>query len=342
MKKYNVTIGMPVYKSVDSIRRSLLSALNQSYFSIEFLIVDDCGFDGSLDIIEQLKGEHPRGDDIHIVCHAQNLGVSTARNHIIEEAQGDFLYFMDSDDMIAEDTIELLMKNVCQYDAEIAFGSYEKILTSGERIVYQYPSLQLLGKDKLAEFAYRKYGGIQASACNYLVKTSILRDNHLRFIDTNYWEDMVFTFDLVTYITRAVLLPTITYSYLCRENSLSHYQFRNHISKGEVLQNVKAIDHLKESSLSLYNKAYFGNRCYNIVMTDFYIACTILKRRKEIIPSITNGEIRNFMKHPATLCQIVQFNRLRLSNLFLYALTKMPSSWCVTLIRFIGKKKQLI
>ena len=199
-----------------------------------------------------------------------------------------------------------------------------------------------MGKDKLAEFAYRKYGGIQASACNFLVKTSLLRENHLYFINTNYWEDLVFTLDLVTYISRAVLLPDITYTYLCRENSLSHYQQRESISKEEVMQSVNAIDHLKDTSSLLYNKVYFPDRCFNIVMSDFYIACTILKRKEDIQPSFTNEEIKSLMSHPATWKQIATFRQSRLKNQFIYLMGKLPSTLCVTAVWSLGKLKKLV
>ena len=97
-----------------------------------------------------------RGKDIRIITHHENQGVSASRNQIIDEAQGDYLYFMDSDDVIAENTISLMMQNIHQYEAEIVFGSYEKIEMSGEKYVYRYPSLQLLETDALASFAYRK------------------------------------------------------------------------------------------------------------------------------------------------------------------------------------------
>ena len=339
---YDVTIGIPVYKSVDYIRRTLESALSQAYSSIEFLIVDDAGCDGSMEVIEGIKRVHPRGNDIRIITHPHNMGVSASRNHIIDEAQGQFLYFMDSDDMIVENTIELMMQNVRQYNAEIVFGSYEKIETSGEKTICQYPSLQLLQEDELASFAYRKYAGIQASACNYLVKTSVLRAHNLRFIHTNFWEDLVFTFDLVTYINRAVLLPDITYSYICRENSLSHYQQRDSISKEEVLQNICAISHLKETSSILCNKVYFPNRCYIIAMTDFYIACNILKRRKDIHPLFSNKEIKNLMKHPATWQQIRSFHQTRIRNVILFLLSKLPSNLCIMMIWFAGKAKKIL
>ena len=340
--KYDVTIGIPVYKSVDYIQRSIESALNQTYSSIEFLIIDDCGADGSIDVVELMKAEHPRGSDIHIIKHEKNKGVAASRNHIIDKALGDYLYFMDSDDVIADNTIELMMEQVRQYDAEIVFGSYERIELTGERTVCQYPAIKLLGEDQLAIFAYRKYAGIQASVCNYLVKTSVLHEHNHRFIDTDYWEDLVFTFDLITMINRAVLLPYITYSYLCREGSLSHYQQRNIISKNEIMKNVHSIEHLKQTSSALFNKVYFPNRLFNIMMTDFYIACHILKRRKDIVPAFSNQEIKAILSYPVTYRQIWSFHQSRLKNLAFFLLSKLPSSLCIAAIWVIGKAKKLL
>lgn len=342
MMKYDVTIGIPVYKSADFIQRSLDYALNQTFPSIEFLIIDDGGNDGSMDIVEQSRANHPRGKDILVVRHSQNLGVSAARNRIIDEAHGDYLYFMDSDDVITDNSIDLLMQAARQYDAEIVFGSYEKIEVSGKKTIYQYPSLQLFQEDELASFAYRKFAGIQASACNFLVKTSLLRDHQHRFIDTNYWEDLVFTFDLVTMIKRAVLLPDITYTYLCRNDSLSHYQERKQFSKGEILRNIHTIDHLKETSSLLHNKVYFPNRCFNIMMADFYIVCNILKNKDRIQPAFSKRELRDIMKSPLSFWETIALKNRKLENLFLYMLGVLPPSLSVGIITILGKHKGLI
>ena len=285
MSKYDVTIGIPVYNAEKYIRKTLESALNQSYSNIEFLILDDRGTDNSISVVQEIKNEHPRGKDIRIVSQPKNLGVAQARNRIIDEAMGTYLYFMDSDDVISEDCISLLYTNMMEYQAEVVFGSYEKVELfkhDSEPIPYQYPHECLFGDGKLAEFSYRCYGGIQASACNYLVSVDLLRKNNLKFIDSRYWEDMVFTFELVTYVSRAVMLPNITYSYLCRDNSLSNYQVRSKIDKSEILSNVSTIDVLKRNTRALIGKSYLGNRCYNIVMTDFYIICNVLKNQKLI------------------------------------------------------------
>ncbi len=121
--KYDVTIGIPVYKAESYIRKTMESALSQSYPSIEFLIVDDAGGDGFISIVNEFLASHPRGKNIRVLFHTHNQGVSASRNQIIDEAQGEFLYFMDADDLIVENTIELLMHNIRQYQAEIAFGS---------------------------------------------------------------------------------------------------------------------------------------------------------------------------------------------------------------------------
>lgn len=339
---YDVTIGIPFYRSVDTIDQTLESALSQTYESIEFLLIDDGGKDGSLAKVQDMIQYHPRGKDVRIISHEHNIGVAASRNEIIDKAQGEFVYFLDSDDVIDENAISLLMKHARKHEAEIVFGSYEKIDLDGRKTIYRYPYKVFTESNQLAAFAYRKYGGIQASACNYIVKTSLLRTNKHYFLNSNYWEDLVFTFDLVTYISRVVLLPDITYSYFCRGNSLSHYQQRKNISKEEIMKNIYAIEHLKKTSSILYDKVYFPNRCYNIVMTDFYIACNILKRRETIQPSISNKEIKTIMHHPATWSQICIFQQSRCRNIVLYMIGKLPSTLCVATIWILGKLKKLI
>lgn len=338
--KYDVTIGIPVYNSAPFIIQAFKSALSQSYASIEFLIVNDGSSDGSIDIIKQILVQHPRKKDVHFIDHQENLGVSASRNAIIDQALGKYLYFMDSDDEIAPDTIKLLIEVIRKYDAEIAFGSYEKTEISGEKILYQYPSIQFDGEDQLACFAYRKFGGIQASACNYLVRTSLLRDHNLHFVNADYWEDMVFTFELVTYIKKAILLPDITYHYISRSNSLSQCHQRISVPKEEVMKNVATVDNLKQRTPLLYNKVYFPQRCYCVMMMDLYVAFHVLKHRESILPYVSDYEIRQMMSHPATFRQIILFRRTLIKNLALFIIGKLPPKRSVAALQFLLKMKK--
>lgn len=340
--EYDVTIGIPFYRSIDTIGKTLESALSQTYDSIEFLLIDDGGEDGSLAKAQDARLYHPRGNNVRIISHEYNMGVAASRNEIIDKAKGEFVYFLDSDDIINANTISLLMKQAREYDAEMVFGSYEKIEINGNRTVFQYPFLLFTELDQLASFAYRKYGGIQASACNYIVKTSLLRTNKHYFVNSNYWEDLVFTFDLVTFVSRAVLLPDVTYSYRCRPDSLSHYQERSKVSKEEIMQTVQTIDHLKKASPQISSKAYYPNRCYQVVMTDFYVACRILKLGNHIVPKVQNTEIKQMMRHPATFLLICSFHQSRMKNLMMYIIGKLPAFMCISVVWCLGKAKKLI
>ena len=342
MMEYDVTIGIPIYRSVDTIAQTLESALSQTYESIEFLLIDDGGKDGSLAKVHDLIQHHSREKDVRIISHEYNMGVAVSRNEIIDKALGEFVYFLDSDDVIDKNTIFLLMKHAREHDAEMVFGSYEKIDLDGRKTLYQYPYIVFAESDQLAAYAYRRYGGIQASACNYIVKTSLLRTNKHYFVNSNYWEDLVFTFELVTFVSRAVLLPDVTYSYRCRPNSLSHYQERSNVCKEEIMQTVRTIDHLKKTTSKISSKVYYPNYCYQVVMTDFFVVCRILKLGNHIMPKVRNTEIKQMMSHPASFLQICSFRQSRMKNLIMYFIGKLPDFMCVSVVWSLGKSKKLI
>ena len=339
--QYKVTIGIPVSRVEDYIERTMSSVLSQTYLDIEFLVVDDGSDDGSLEILKSIRDSHPRGKDIRILTHECNLGVSETRNQIIDEARGDYLYFVDSDDVIDKNTISLLMKEIEIHQADVAFGSYERIDLSGERKIFRYPKMLFEDADSFAVFAYQRYAGFQASACNFLVRLSLIHENHLRFYKAEFWEDMVFTLNLVTLAERAVLLPDITYTYLCRENSLSNSWHYDIISKETIVNFFKAVDLLKGEKDRYIQKSYYPNRCNIALMSDFYIVCNVLKKSKYIVPSFTDEELHQFMKHPATISEILQFKQLRIRNLFLFIIGKMPSFLCLLIIKLLAKIKSL-
>ena len=106
--------------------------------------------------------------------------------------------------------------------------------------------------------------------------------------------------------------------------------------------NIETINHLKVTSSLLFNKIYYPNRCKNIVMTDFYIACNILKRGNNIVPPFSHQDIKLLMSHPATFRQICSFRQSRMSNMLLFFLGKMPSIACVMAIWCLGKLKKLV
>ena len=343
-EQYEVTIGIPVYQSVDYIQDTMNSALNQSFPDIEFLIVDDRGNDGTMDVISHFQTSHPRGNDIRILVNEKNKGVSYSRNRIIEEARGRFLYFMDSDDTIEPNTIQLLYDAVIQHHVQVAYGSYEIIdgIGNSPNEVYQKDALVLRGEDELAMYAFKNNHIFHVSACNHLISLEFLRQSNVRFIDASYWEDMVYTTELVTKVESAVLLPDITYHYLRRQDSLSHYQERPAYEKSEILKNASILKQLKNRCIALRGRAYLPYLCYNLEMDSFYMVCHIIQKNDRIVPKVTNREMRMILQHPMTLKDILLFQGKMVPNFLLGLIGHLPTFMFIPFIRLIGKLKKAI
>ncbi|MBP3845914.1 MAG: glycosyltransferase family 2 protein [Prevotella sp.] len=343
--KYEVTIGIPVYNVGKYIRMTMESALAQTFGNIEFLVLDDCGTDGSMDIVREYQQNHPRGKDIRIVRQPQNGGIGRARNRIIEEAQGRYLFFLDADDTIIPNAIELLYENAVKYKAELVYGSYQRIEEFEGKINKRdccYPCRQFLNEDEFAVKVYSDYGFLQATIWNILIRMDVLQKNQLRFKAINYWEDFTLTMDLPTYVIRVVLLPDITYHYFCRNDSLSNFQKRQKISKKEIMDTIQAVQEIKDSSVRIREKCYFPQRMQKVMITDFYIVCSILRNQPIIAPAFSKREIRDVMRSPLTIGEIIRFHHTRLVNVFLYLLGVLPPSVFVWLVKKIGKRKGFI
>lgn len=343
--EYEVTIGMPVYQVEKYIRESLESALSQTFPSIEFLICDDCGTDSSIAIVREYKEKHFRGKDIHIVRQPHNMGLGCARNRMIAEAKGRYIYFMDADDLLSVNAIELLYKQAVKYDADIVYGSMEKVLIydQGRHVKNtDYANRVFLHENEFASWVYEKYNRIQASTCNFLIKIDVYRCNNIQYKPVNYWEDFTTTLDLPIYITKAVLLSEVTYYYICREGTMSNYAERSHINKDEILQTMKAVQLLKDDSMRYVQKPYFSQRMLKLMMTCFYVVCTVLKNGDKIQPSFSSRELRDFMRYPIPFTKVCAFSSHWLQHMLLSIVGLLPPRWAVVSVCYIGKWKKLI
>jgi len=342
---YEVTIGIPVYNIERYVRLAMDSALAQTFQSIEFLVLDDCGTDSSMDIVREYQQNHPRGKDIRIVRQLKNGGIGNARNRIIDESSGKFLFFMDSDDTLPSNAIELLYSAMKRYDAQIVYGSNERIyneLDAQKVEVESYSDMQFLHGDEFADYAYDSFGNITANVWKYLIDINVYRENHLRFPTINYWEDFVMTVDLPAYITRAVFISDIIYQYHCRAGSLSNYQKRDLIEKQEIQDTIEALEQLKQNSHSLKDRSFFHKRMYKVMLAEFYIVCAIFRNENVISPPFEKREIRDIMSCPLAFSEIMHLRGWRFRNLLLFLLGELPPFFSVATMRVIGRCRKLI
>lgn len=119
-----ITILVPIYNVEKFIRACVVSLFEQTYKNIEYVFVNDCTPDRSIEILQEVINEYPeRKKNVRIINHEQNKGLSAARNTAIEAATGEYVMHVDSDDTIDIHTIERCVDEILKKKADVVvFG----------------------------------------------------------------------------------------------------------------------------------------------------------------------------------------------------------------------------
>ena len=338
-----ITIGIPLYNAELYIANTLESIICQEIDNIEILIVDDCGTDDSINIVKRIQSEHSLENTIRIIKHSSNKGVAEARNTIIREATGKYLFFIDADDIVSKGAISSLYSKAEFYQAEAVFGSF---YISKNNVIEEFrklPDLVLNGEDQLASYFYNGFkDNILCSTCNILLLRDFINKYNLTFPSLNYAEDLLFDYRMFPLIQKAVLTSDFTYTYITHPNSLSNYQSRNTIDINEAYRALYISKIIKDTFYGLSDKKYFPNKCAKDMKQILYYICGIIKHRKQLNGFISDKELCLAIKHPVPLSQILSFKEKKNINLFFYFLGILPSKLSIFIITCIGKKKEFI
>lgn len=214
-----VSIIIPIYNVAAYIERCLQSVVDQTYTDIECILVDDCGSDNSMEVAQNFINNYKGNITFLILHHDKNKGLSAARNTALRYAKGEYVYFLDSDDAITSDCIEVLMFLATKYpDAAFAQGNFldrdMQISRYGWKILLPEYCDE---KEKLEKIILFK---VVTSACNKVIKKCIFTEYQLYFPDGIVHEDMYWTFFLMKYTKAAAFVNKGTYIYYINDNSI--------------------------------------------------------------------------------------------------------------------------
>jgi glycosyltransferase involved in cell wall biosynthesis len=323
---YEVTIAIPVYNVEPYIKKSLESALSQSFKSIEFLIIDDKGNDGSMDIVRKLQKEHTRGHDIKIVDNLINKGISETRNIALHEASGKYFFFLDSDDYISKDCIEILYNTITREQVELVISSYQILSLDGE--LKKIVEMPYMIEHKTYELAKLRFGILHNLLLGYtwniLYDLSFLRGNNLHFKNFRVSSDTVFSLDLIPIVSSFALIPNITYYYVNRPNSLTVFNNRTYISHNEVRDQINLRIYCKGLLNESLNRSYFGDMALYAMHYSYNGLFAIMKHRKLIKPPLLNADIRDLLSFPLSWKNIMQFKKHKTEFLLYYLMNSFP------------------
>lgn len=217
-----VSILVPIYGVEEYIERCARSIFEQTYPNLEFVFVDDASPDKSVEILRRVISYYPKWDScITIIHHDKNLGLAAARNTLVDDCKGEFLFHVDSDDWIEPNAVELLVKRQIETNADIVSGLFYRHNYSDnqEETLKRILLLKERNREETLE-AMLNYGSIVA-IWNRLIRRSLYRKYNIRSVEgIDAGEDLLITPRLVYYSRKVASVNAVTYHYnQCKSNS---------------------------------------------------------------------------------------------------------------------------
>ena len=237
MKK--VSIVTPVYRVEKYIADCMKSVIDQTYPLIEFILVDDCGGDKSVDIVNDFIAKtHKEGLEFKFIHHLHNQGVAAARSHAMQAATGDYIFCLDSDDKLMPECIEHLVKRMDETDADFVvcghFSDKENSALGG----YLCAPVAIIESNEKCIHALAECWFNVAPWCK-LLKRSFIENNHLYFRDGIINEDAPWTFQLCLNAGRIAFLNENLYYYRYNDISIMSSSKKNAIcSSNKVILDI--------------------------------------------------------------------------------------------------------
>ena len=254
-----VSVIIPVYNSEAYLEATLQSAASQTIQQIEILCMDDGSTDSSMEILKRWAAADPRIG----VFRQENAGPSVARNRLLDLARGEYIFFLDSDDILEfnvlqdaymkadKESLELLAFNAVNfYDSDLPEDV--KKVRSGKIITGNYEGI-CTGPELLARL--QENGDLYSAAWLYLINRKFLLRSGIRFSEGDIHEDTPYSFALLLHAKRMDYLDKIV--------------LKRRLRKSSITTGVKTFDH-----------------CYGFFRSYLAMRTIFVKMKQEIRPEV--------------------------------------------------------
>lgn len=215
-----ISVIIPVYKVEKYLDKCVESVINQTYPELEIILVDD----GSPDSCPSICDNWARRDERIKVIHKENGGLSSARNAGLDIADGEYVFFLDSDDYISEDCLELLFRAVLSDKSDVAVCDVVRVGEAGEQLKPSVVSEdKCVSREDIFSCVGKRGFWLYVISCGKLFKSELFEN--LRFPEGKLNEDEFTYFRVFDKCRSVSLCKDAVYSYVQREGSImSAYQ----------------------------------------------------------------------------------------------------------------------
>lgn len=241
-----VSVIMPCYNSERYVAKSIDSVIQQSYSSWELIIVDDCSQDSTMEILEEYAKKDPR---IKVLKNCVNSGAAVSRNLGIDNANGKFIAFLDSDDIWEIDKLDVQIKFMELNDVSFCFTSYSTI-SENEKIggnVIDGRSKQVVDyKDMLSKKA-------TMGCSTVVIRKNIVGEKRMPLIRTG--QDYAFWLSILKDGNHATCLRKVLTYYRLVQGSISSNKVKKAKRQWQIYRDIEGIGFFS-STVHFLNYAY--------------------------------------------------------------------------------------
>lgn len=282
MKDEKVSIVVPIYNGEEHLSLCIDSLINQTYKNIELILVNDGSTDGSLEVINKYKEQHP---DIIKVINKKNSGVADTRNTGIKYATGKYLMFADNDDEMEPNYIEEYIK-ANDKDYDIIIGGYIRKTYDGK----------ILFTRKLENKELSPY--IQLASWGKLYKMSFIKENNFKFLKTAIADDFYFNIFAYNLTEKIKIIDNLGYHWMFNENSLSNTDSKKMNRTEDLLITLDQIKkELKPKNQEIMDYFYLRTIIYYILFSCKKVQCKKIGQEYDKLFKWLEENTKNYEKN---------------------------------------------
>lgn len=304
-----ISVIIPAFNAENTIKDCIKSIQDQTYVNLQIIAVDDGSNDNTGNIIDKYAKENP--EKVKAI-HIENGGVTKARLAGVCEAQGDWIGFVDGDDIIEPDMYEHLMNNAIKYNADISHCGYRMVFDDG-RVNYFHNTGKIIEQNRIKGLTDLLNGSmVEPGLWNKLFRKTLF-DNIINgnLMDENIKinEDLLMNYILFSNAQKSVFEDFCPYHYIVRRTSASRQKLNKFKIYDPIKVKRKIIELSDENMKQKAYRAYMGT-CVIVYNT---IVCAQNPELKD-----DKIKVRNYIKADRQWIKLLGKKQKLLGNMILY------------------------
>ena len=331
---HKVSIIVPIFNSEKYLFDCIDSIINQTYKNIEILLIDDGSTDSSVSICKKFKN---KDDRIKVICK-DNTGVSDTRNVGIDKSTGEYIMFVDSDDYLERNAVEIMVKYIIQSKVDVV-RCCAKIYNK-DNSNYDKENVSLEGrysqKDLIDNLTY--FLSQDHSICCYVWALLIKRDFIVKFnTKLSFMEDTEFYIRLFTSIESMLFLHEYLYNYRYVPTGLSKNSDKCQLNISRLDNSMnEIIKFLEDNKISNHIQLSEDLRIkvFNSMIFQLLLASKMpsINKIRRLLTNVFTGDIRSSVLK-------INFSKLRLNKKVMFSLIKIKFYYLLAIVLKILSKK---